>query len=250
MEFRAPEWANHTGQDGYGLWADASIADVVQRFRLIIPCVFTMGSPLSEEGRWKDEVQHEVTLTRPFWLATTAVTITMWNSVLPANSRSGPGGDHPATRISFDDSRELIKSLKPLVSGIRLPSEAEWEFACRAGTRSRFWSGDTSNDARQCAWYLDTAINKSTQPVGVLPPNPFGLYDMHGNVFERCTAGYRHYPTSSVVDPLGDPEDPNLSILRGGSWKSLERAIRSACRFVIDTDDRRDVDGIRLAVSA
>lgn len=146
---------------------------------------FQMGSPKSETGRFSDETQHPVTITQPFEMQTTQVTQSEWEKVMGNNPSRFKGSSRPVERVSWDDVQKFISKLNESQSEYvyRLPTEAEWEYACRAGTTSAYFFGDDAKDIQQYAW---TSVNSDdqTHDVGTLKPNPWRLYDMCGNVWE------------------------------------------------------------------
>jgi formylglycine-generating enzyme required for sulfatase activity/nucleoside phosphorylase len=273
-----PAWAIDSGRDNYGLWAAFEVEGVRQRMRWIPPGTFLMGSPSSEAGhRDREGPQHEVTLTRGYWLGETPVTQALWVAVIGDNPSRFVGDDRPVERVSWSDCQEFIARVNRVVEGLetRLPTEAEWEYACRAGTTAATWVGDLSlrgdNDAPELdaiAWYggnsgvdfefkdgADSSgwpekqhphTSAGTHPVGRKAPNPFGLYDMLGNVWEWCAHGKRVYLDDPVTDPVRGRED-SFRIDRGGAWSSSARWVRAAYRGVIPRESRDDGLGFRLA---
>ena len=177
--------------------------DLVQGVSLemvLIPAgKFMMGSPESEKGRYNDETQHEVTLTKPYYMGSYAVTQEQWEAVMGNNpSIKTKGAKLPVTNVSWQDCQEFIKKLNAKTDGgYRLPTEAEWEYACRAGTTTEYFYGDsiTKSDANYS--------KREPMAVGSYKPNAFGLYDMHGNVCEWCEGWYGDYPEGAVMDPKG-----------------------------------------------
>lgn len=256
--FPAP-WANEWGQDRFGLYMKFDCQGIRQRFRWILPGTFLMGSPGGEPERqpWEtDETQHEVTLTKGFWLADTTVTQALWNTVMPKNpSRFHDNENNPVDAVSWNDAQEFIQRLNDNYSAlnVRLPSEAEWEYACRAGTQTPFSFGNniTPEQVNYDGNYPYTGGGKGlyrekTVPVQSLPPNPWGLYEMHGNVWEWCADWYDKYPQQAVTDPHG-PDNGEYRVLRGGSWDFNGWIVRSAQRFRYEPDDRDVIIGFRLA---
>ncbi len=252
-----PNWADSIGQDRYGLYADLNLNGIVQRFRWLAPGVFMMGSPESEPERWQDETQHEVTLTQGYWLADTACTQALWQAVMGKNpSRFKDDPNNPVEQVSWHDCQKFIERLNAQVKGLdaRLPSEAEWEYACRAGTITPFSFGDNitpeqvnydgnhpyANGAK--GLYRQTTVSVKT-----LPPNPWGLYEMHGNVREWCQDWFDNYKNKAVTDPTG-AEQGDDRVVRGGSWDYLGRNCRSADRGRYEPDDRSYTIGFRLAL--
>ncbi len=250
-----PEWAEAIGRDGYGLYVDFRIGDVVQRLRWIVPGEFLMGSPASEAERLSNETQHRVILTRGYWLADTACTQALWQAVLGDNPSRFKGEDRPVETVSWDDAQRFIERLNELVpgGGFRLPTEAEWEYACRAGTRTPFWFGDQITPEQvnydgnhPYAGGRKGKYRKETVAVKALPCNGWGLYQMHGNVWEWCQDWLGDYPAETVVDPTG-PGGGEGRVLRGGSWFRYGRDARSAYRFRGVPGYRSDLVGVRLA---
>ena len=188
---------------------------------------FIMGSPESEEGRSDDETQHEVLISKPYYMGKYAVTQEEWQSVMANTpSRKARGSKLPITDLSWRDCWQFIKKLNSNTDGgYRLPSEAEWEYACRAGKTTTFSFGNylTMNDANFEAKNLETVGNYS--------PNSYGLYDMHGNVWEWCEDWYKKdYPEGTVTDPKG-PSTGVFRVLRGGSFYDLASRARCSNRF-------------------
>jgi formylglycine-generating enzyme required for sulfatase activity len=217
----------------------------------ISPGTFMMGSPESEEDRDNDEDRHEVTLTQGYYLQTTEVTQGQWQAVMGDNPSyfESCGADCPVEMVSWDDIQEFIKELNQRDSDYqyRLPTEAEWEYAARAGSETRFGFGDSDETLKEYAWFKDNS-GRETHPVSEKRPNKWGLYDMHGNVYEWCQDRYGDYPTGSVTDPQG-PSSGAYRVLRGGSWYYGARNCRSAIRLRSSPDDRYDDDGFRLTAS-
>jgi len=212
---------------------------------LLIPAgTFMMGSPESEKGQSNDETQHEVTLTKPFYMGKYAVTQEHWEIVMGDNkSKKTNKSRLPATDVSWNDCQEFIKKLNAKTNGdYRLPTEAEWEYACRAGTISAYSYGDsiTKNDAN----YYDGS-NTNTKEVGSFKPNAFGLYEMHGNIWEWCEDWYGEYPAGAVTDPKG-PAMGECLMFRGGSFYSNVLFVRSSNRTDDALSNRSDSLGFRL----
>lgn len=215
---------------------------------------FQMGSPLSESDRESNEKQHRVTV-RSFELMTTEVTQGMWREVLRNNPASGYGvGDnYPVYNVSWYDCQEFIAVLNALDSRYtyRLPTEAEWEYACRAGTTTRFHWGnsDSSSDAGLYTWYLRNS-NSATQPVAEKLPNPWGLYDMNGNVIEWCQDVFTRNYDDCPTDGSAYAGSGSSRVSRGGSWFYDARYCRSAIRYYYGPETRYNSLGFRLARSA
>jgi formylglycine-generating enzyme required for sulfatase activity len=269
-----PAWASAWGDDRYGLWAELEVEDsrlsgglvsgtsgkVMQRFRWIEPGSFLMGSPDSEPIHQSDEgPQHLVTLTQGFWLADTACTQALWLAVAGNNpSRFANNLQLPVEQVSWDDVTEKflpkLQALLPLGFETTLPTEAQWEYACHAGTTTPFSFGDNIT-TDQVNYDGDFPYNggpkgenrRRTVPVKTLPANPWGLYEMHGNVWEWCWDEKRDYAEDAVIDPIGAIGDgPRL--LRSGSWLYGARDARSTYRYRALRDDRDDDVGFRVAL--
>ena len=248
-------WASNWGEDQYGLWVALCDHEVRQVFRWIAAGRFLMGSLADEAGRDADETQHEVTLTRGYWLADTACTQALWRLVMGENpSRFSEDLRNPVEQVSWEEVDEFIKRLNRLVPGLEacLPTEAQWEYACRAGTTTPFSFGENVTPAQvnydgnyPYARGAKGLYREQTVPVGTLPPNPWGLYEMHGNVWEWCANWYGDCAEGSQIDPAG-PDQGASRVLRGGSWSFVAGYARSAFRF---GPGYRDGDvGFRLAL--
>ncbi len=199
--------------------------DVKLEMILIPAGKFVMGSPASEKGHRVNETQHEVTLTKPFYMGKYEVTQEQWDAVMVNNRSFYRGPKLPVTSVSWENCQEFIKKLNAKTSGgYRLPTEAEWEYSCRAGTTTAYSYGDsiTKNDSN--------VEGLSTKVVGSYKPNAFGLYDMHGNVWEWCEDWKVDYPKEAVIDPKG-PEAGKNRVLRGGSFTGVGMHSRSANWF-------------------
>jgi uncharacterized protein (TIGR02996 family) len=211
--------------------------DVALTFSFIGPGTFLMGSPPSEAGRSDDETQHRVTLTKGFWLAVTPLTQAQWQAVLGSNPSHFKGADRPVEQVSWDDCQEFCRKLGERTGKtFRLPTEAEWEYACRAGTTTPFHNGCTLSTEQ--ANYDGNHIygqgkkgvyRHQTTPVSSFPPNPWGLCDMHGNVWEWCADWYGPYAKRDFKDPE-IINNGDARVLRGGSWDNSPRYCRSAYR--------------------
>lgn len=212
------------------------------KFAQICPGTFMLGSPDSEPGRDSDEgPQHRVRISKAFELQTTEVTQSQWQAVMGSNPSSFKGFDLPVEQVSWDDAQVFIAKLNALGDGYRyrLPTEAEWEYAARAGT-----TGPYAGDLGAMAWY-DPNSGGTTHPVGTKAPNAWGLYDMHGNVWEWTQDWYGDYSASAVTDPVG-PSSGSGRVNRGGGWRSGSQGCRSAARLYFSPDDRGSILGLRL----
>ena len=213
---------------------------------------FLMGSPETEKERNPMETQHEVTLTQGFWMGVYEVTQAQYQQVMGKNPSYFKGATLPVEFIIYDDAMAFCKKLSDLPAEkaagrkYRLPTEAEWEYSCRAGTSTRFHFGNEMNGTQA---NHSKSLLKKTSPVGSYPPNAWGLYDMHGNVFEWCQDWMGAYPKQSVTDPRG-PEVGSSHVTRGGCWGFAPAFCRSASRLTISPISRGDKFGFRLALSS
>jgi formylglycine-generating enzyme required for sulfatase activity len=223
------------------------------QFQLIKPGTFLMGSPESESGRYHDEVQHQVTLTRPYYLGVYPVTQEEYERVMGSNPSRFKGRRHPVEQVSWEDATSFISKLNALPSEksldrlYRLPTEAEWEYACRAGTPTAYSFGESESELGKYAWYNKNS-GKGTHAVGQKLPNCWGLYDMHGNVWEWCADWYVDYPKTAVTDPPS-PKVGSLRVIRGGSWYHGATICRSSSRNGNSPSPRYFRDGFRVALS-
>ena len=231
-----------------------------QTFILLPAGTFTMGSPSSELERFGDETQHQVTLTKPFYMMTTEVTQAQWQAVTGSNPSHFSGCPScPVERVSWDDVQVFLTEMNKRGEGTySLPTEAQWEYGARAGSTTAFYNGGITEypDMYVCnddlnlnaiGWYCYNSEYK-THPVAQKTPNAWGLYDMSGNVWEWCQDWYGSYSNSPPTDPTG-PSTGSSRVIRGGSWYDYAQYGRSA-----DRSDywpyRRDYDiGFRLVVS-
>jgi formylglycine-generating enzyme required for sulfatase activity len=249
-------------------------------FVSISPGSFTMGSPEDEEGREADEVQHQVTISQGFSIQTTEVTVGQWRTFVEETGyestaektgamaledgewkvRKGydwknPGfpqsDNHPVTCVSWDDTKAFAEWLSEKAGGtFRLPTEAEWEYACRAGTTTRFHWGDKMDCDKANfgnSWSNECGRKEPLRTVQVAsyPPNAWGLYDMHGNVWEWTNDWFAPYQEGSATDPKG-PEWGERRSVRSGSWWSYSRYCRSAVRVRNSPDQAFQTLGFRL----
>jgi formylglycine-generating enzyme required for sulfatase activity len=216
---------------------------------LIPPGKFTMGSPVAENGRKEDETQVEVTLTKAFYIGKTEVTQAQWHVVIGTAPWKGEpahisqGVNFPATNVSWDDAQAFCTKLsKKENATYRLPTEAEWEYACRAGTTTRFYSGDDESTLANYEWC--GGVVGQTQEVGLKQANPFGLHDMHGNVWERCQDVYlQNHPGGT--DPLVSTGGSQRTF-RGGIWSMNSDTARSAHRRWLQPVDLDNALGFRV----
>jgi len=208
---------------------------------------FKMGSPASEKGRYDDETQHEVTLTKSFYMGKYEVTQEQWEAMMGDNPSDTKGAKLPVTDVSWEDCQEFIKKLNGITKGkYRLPTDAEWEYACRAGTSTAYSFG--AKIRPKDANYDDSGIDQPVS-VGSYKPNTFGLYDMHGNVWEWCEDWFEDYPAGAVIDPKG-PAKGEYRVLRGGSFDGNVSRARSSYRTTYSPSSRYGDVGFRLARTA
>jgi formylglycine-generating enzyme required for sulfatase activity len=248
-------WASDWGEDEYGIFMGFTYKGVRQDFRWIEPGTFLMGSPTDEPARDNDETQHAVTLSKGYWLADTCVTQALWEAVMGANPSRFQGANHPVENVSWDDAQAFITRMNEMKAALRLclPTEAQWEYACRAGTSTPFSFGDEIspeivNYDGNYPYHNGSKgeFREQTVEVGSLPPNAWGLYEMHGNVWEWCQDWYGDYGAVAQVDPQG-PGEGTRRVWRGGSWFILGRLCRSACRDHFGPSFHYGSNGFRLA---
>jgi formylglycine-generating enzyme required for sulfatase activity len=300
-----PPWASAFGRDRYGLWADLmlqnetekrrwsrklttrfristrvpvrEVTSVTQRLRWIPPGRMIMGSPTDEEGRLDREgPQHEVTISRGFWIFETPCTQRLWLAVMAGNPSRFADPMRPVEMVDWNQATQFSERLSELVTGlsVQLPTEAQWEYACRAGTQTAIYSGAlkilgnaNAPDLDLIAWYggnsgveyeldegdtLRYLDNKryefekaGTHPVKLKKPNPWGLYDMLGNVWEWCRDGLRDYSGECLTDPVGQARSDEDRVARGGGWLDDAQRVRVASRYGNHPVARDDVQGFR-----
>ena len=231
------------------------INSIGMEFVYITPGTFMMGSPVTEKGRNKNERRHQVTLSNGFFMQTTPVTQGQWKKIMNDNPSyfKKCGDDCPVEEVSWNDTKEFIKKLndKDQQNNYRLPTEAEWEYAARAGTETATYVGeiDAVNDKNEpmldkIAWYNENS-KRTTHPVAKKKPNDWGLFDMLGNVWEWCEDIYGEYNDESETDPKG-ASSGSSRVVRGGSWHDDARGCRAADRGRFDPGDRDLNLGFRL----
>ena len=222
---------------------------VTMKMVLIPAGHFLMGSPDSEQGHIKEEgPQHEVTLSRPFYLGVTEVTQAQFQAVMGTNRSEFKGATNPVEMVSWYDATEFCKKLSEETGqAVRLPTEAELEYACRAGTATAFSFGDADSALGDYAWYSANSGDRP-HPFGQKKPNAWGLYDMHGNLWEWCADWYGEYPKGAVTDPQG-PASGKVRVLRCGGYFFNPKGCRSASRYFYLPDDRGTNFGFRVVVS-
>jgi formylglycine-generating enzyme required for sulfatase activity len=237
---------------------------------------FLMGSPDSEQKeaaksaaasglkeedvkKWfeNESPQHEVTISKAYYMGIYDVTQEQYEQVMGKNPSQFKGAKNPVETVSWDDAREFCKKLSAKAGKtVQLPTEAQWEYACRAGTKTPFNTGETisTDQANYNGNYVygngaKGEYRQKTTPVGTFKPNAFGLYDMHGNVWQWCADRYdeKYYGNSPKADPTG-PADGNARVLRGGSWCYNPLHCRSAFRY-LSSPDYRFIIGFRVVVA-
>ena len=280
----APEWAADWGIDEFGLWVEWQIESEsddgdelrsggqlapglqCQRLRWIPPGKFVMGSPKDETGHYQNEgPQHEVTISRGFWLFDTPCTQAVYQAVTGMNPSEFKSPDRPVKRVSWEESQQFLDRIRSRSIGVEigLPTEAEWEYACRAGTTEATYAGSFEDGSQKqsvlnsIAWYFDNSVERGesgqrgTHPVALKEPNPWGLYDTLGNVWEWCQDTYdgNAYERGEVTDPIVESSEASAyRVIRGGSWASLARRVRAAYRSWFSPGLRRGILGFRCRV--
>jgi formylglycine-generating enzyme required for sulfatase activity len=235
----------------------------------IEPGTFRMGSPESDKKAFDyEKAQHEVEITRPFYMAVYPVTVGQFRQFVQEKGytteaeKAGdkltwkePGWEqtdrHPVVEVSWNDAVVFCKWLSEKEGKTyELPTEAEWEYACRAGTTTRYFFGDDASRLGEYAWYTDNSDGRAHE-VGTKQSNDWGLYDMHGNVWQWCADGPREYPEEAGKSPLKNPKGPldrASRALRGGSWHDLRHVCGAACRFGGEPDLHTLDGGLRVVL--
>lgn len=261
-EFLRPHWAQVYREDQFGIYASFTVGGVVFPWRWIPPGRFLMGSPINELGHQEDEApQHWVKITKGFWMGETPVTHSQWKAIEANESLSFRGNRRPVESVTWYECVDYVRLLNKLIPELRaaLPSEAQWEYACRSGTSGAFHDGSSCTvpygrdpALDRLGWFDENSDARSHQ-VGQKSPNDWGLYDLHGNVWEWCRDAWdgETYQKRGSVDH--DPEAPleagALGILRGGSWYNIAGNCRAAFRGRGARDGRWPYVGFRLCAS-
>ncbi len=243
--------------------AEAVVNTLGMAFVRIPAGMFVMGSPLEEVSRGVSEVQHPVTISKPFYLQTTEVTVDQWRAVMGTRwfGRKRGSGDMPVVKVSWHDCVRFMDRLGQMTGDrYALPTEAQWEYAARAGSQSAyFWGSQIQCDDAMVAnnpMKYDACVDANRSaglkvgqpaPVKSYPPNPWGLFDMHGNVWEWCQDRFAHYPRTAVVDPF-ETEAGKDRVRRGGSWFGPGYSARSANRAYAHPMSRLQNTGFRLVM--
>ncbi|MDS4030087.1 MAG: formylglycine-generating enzyme family protein [Candidatus Contendobacter sp.] len=276
-----PRWASGWGQDRYGVFVEFTLQEVTQRLRWIPPGRFWMGSPENEPGRFDSEgPRHQVMLTKGFWLFDTPCTQALWQAVMGGNPSRFQSPTRPVENVSWYDVQDFLARINARIPGLdlTLPSEAQWEHACRAGTETAIYTGDLAilgdNNAPALdpiAWYggnsgvdfdLDNGCDSSdwkekqylhtkagTRSVKLKRANTWSLYDMLGNVWEWCQDHW-HDNYEGVPTDGSAWEDRNVGasrVVRGGSWYGYAHNVRAAYRDAYPPDYRVDDVSFRCA---
>jgi formylglycine-generating enzyme required for sulfatase activity len=275
-----PRWASGWGQDRYGVFVEFTLAEVAQCLRWIPPGQFMMGSPDDEPGRYEDEgPQHQIIINRGYWLFDTPCTQALWEAVTGDNPSEFKSPDRPVEQVSWEDVQRFLEQINERIPGLELvlPTEAQWEYACRAGTETALytgtieilgdanapaldpiaWYGGNSGvdfeleNGRERTWLSDMQYRDGlagTHPVKRKEPNTWGLYDMLGNVWEwtqdHWHDNYQGAPTDGSVWEAGTGA---RRVFRGGSWHDVARVVRSAFRDRSDPESRYYALGFRCA---
>jgi formylglycine-generating enzyme required for sulfatase activity len=222
---------------------------------IVVPAgKFTMGSPETEKGRseWEGP-QREVTIAKPFAVGKTDVTFAEWDmcvaaTACPKTSDNGWGrGDRPVILVSWEEAKGYVRWLTRMTGkDYRLLTESEWEYAARGGNQSRYGFGDDETQLGDYAWYIENSEAK-TQPVGTKKPNAFGLYDMHGNVWQLVEDCFHYNYREAPSDGSAWSGQCGNRVLRGGSWIADRQGIRSAVRLWTNPHGRYTIFGFRVA---
>ena len=222
---------------------------------------FMMGSPESEQGRNENETQHEVTISKDYYLGVYEVTQAQYEKVMGKNLSLFQGAivgnenaDLPVENVSWDEAVKFCKKLSALPEEkkagrvYRLPTEAEWEYACRAGSKTAYSFDDEEGLLPEYGWFSRNSSDR-THTVGLLEPNAWGLYDMHWNVFEWCSDWFGEYPMGAVSERTA-PKEGTDRVFRGGVWDGGAALCRSAFRIRLDPSYRSNILGFRVALSS
>ena len=233
-----PPWADDWGRDHFGPWVTIRVGEVVQRMRWIPPDKFMMGSPEEDHESFSDEKpQHEETITQGFWMFDTPCKQALWKAVMGKNPSAFEGDDRPVETVSWNDCQEFLKQLQEKCQGLELslPTETQWEYACRAGTETPRYRENLDD----IAWYGENS-GGATHPVGQKAANDWGLYDTLGNVWEWCANTWTN-------DYSKDTSASAHRVVRGGSWDYDAQIVRTAYRSGFEPTSRDYSIGCRCA---
>ncbi len=234
-----PAWAALRGEDARGRWAELTVAGRALRLRWCPPGSFLLGSPVDQAGRHADEGPCLATISHGFWLAEDETPQALYQAVMGANPSFFRGDDLPIENVTWDEAQAFTRHANAGLSQplLRLPTEAEWEYACRAGN---------AQEGAAVGWFAETSGNR-THPVGTQPANEWGLRDLRGNVLEWCQDHYGPYPSGAATDPLG--WDGIGRIARGGAWGQSAQEARIALRTRYLAIAHFSFLGFRVAIS-
>jgi formylglycine-generating enzyme required for sulfatase activity len=213
------------------------LGDGVKWEGVLIPAgAFTMGAPPSESRTPAEallERPHRVTITKPFYMGKYELTQAQYEAIMGANPSVTKGPSMPVHNVSWQNAHDFCEKMSARVGRpVDLPTDAEWEYACRAGTTTVYYSGNTVEDLARVGWYADNS-GRRLHNVGQLPPNAWGLYDMHGNIREFVRDFFANAPLEDAVDPTGPTTgDPNNHVVRGGAY-TANAAVAGNCRSAI-----------------
>ncbi len=266
----APEWASGWGEDEAGVFVEITLDDVTQALRWCPPGRFMMGSPKDEKERFDEEGPlTEITFTHGFWLFETTVTQALYQAVMGENPARFEGADRPVEQVSWNDAQAFLAAVNERLPGLglRLPSEAEWEYACRAGSQTPFepsvardfggatitpdevnYDGNYPYGSAKVGEYRKETVDAIGRP---FRPNRWGLSHMHGNVWEWCEDAWQNSHEGALPD--GSPRQSSRQdglpdrVIRGGSWNFYAGSCRAACRIFSPPDYRGDLLGFRPA---
>lgn len=235
---------------------EGEVNSIGMSFVRLEPAVFRMGSLPSDSKRRSDETQRTVEITKPFLIGRSEVTQDQWKRIMntePWRERryTKSANDFPATAVSWDDVNQFCRELsRKEMRSYRLPTEAEWELACRGGTRTIYSFGSDSEYMRDHGWIGSNSFDigeRYAHPVAKKKPNPLGLYDVHGNVWEWCSDWHSTPAATRVTDPIG-PKKGTMRVIRGGSWHGVATLCRSASRFRRRPNSRLNDLGFRVVL--
>ena len=255
--YTSPKWANGSGRSHSGPWASIEFGGVIQRFCWIPAGIFLMGSPENEPERNENEIQHRVILSRGFWMAETPVTQALWTAVMGEANNPSRFKDplRPVETISWKDAQIFIATLQQKRADLQLslPTEAQWEYSCRAGATS---SKNYESHQAQAETQKPIPKKVGSRRVKLGSPNPWGLYDMLGNIEEWCQDWFGPYLTRAHkeqgpegyvrLNPTG-PQEGTERALRGCGWSMPKGQLRAAYRSHLDPTIRLEYFGARLA---
>ncbi len=243
-----PSWASTYRRDEFGLLAELRLDDIPLRLRYVPAGRFILGAADDAPGREADERHVPVRLSRSLWLAEHELTQTQWQTLMPNNPSRFRSPDHPIERISWHQAQAYCQLLSERIAGVqaRLPTEAEWEYACRSGYDGNWIALDGPLDIERLGELAVYNGSRGPAPVGQRLPNPLGLYDLHGNIWEWCQDAYGPYPANASVDPIGRQGEARSA--RGGSWADQASALRATNRVGLDADMQTMFVGLRLVV--